>query len=241
MSMTISDIWTRRKSLQESGALRGGRDMHSHILYGVDDGIKEAEESLAALAYEEYLGVREVWCTPHIMEGVPNETSGLRARFTELKGMYNGPISLHLAAEYMLDNLFLKRLHYGDILRVSDDMVLVEVSAAGAPYGFEGMIRDMMSGGSRPLLAHPERYGFMKEKEYMRLHEMGVLFQLNIASLTGYYGKDVKIRAESLLKKGLYYGYGSDCHSVKAMRFQYSESRLSADILRRIALLDGNI
>ena len=81
----------------------------------------------------------------------------------------------------------------------------------------------------------------MKEKEYMRLHEMGVLFQLNIASLTGYYGKDVRIRAESLLKKGLYYGYGSDCHSVKAMRFQYSESRLSADILRRIARLDGNI
>ena len=239
--MTISDIWTRRQSLRDSGALRGSRDLHSHILYGVDDGIKEAEESLAALAYEEDLGVREVWCTPHIMEGVPNDTSELRARFAELQNIYNGPTSLHLAAEYMLDNLFLKRLHYGDILTLSDDMVLVEVSAAGAPYGFEGMMRDLMSEGFRPLLAHPERYGFMKEEEYLRLREMGVLFQLNIASLTGYYGKDVRIRAESLLKKGLYYGYGSDCHSVRAMLFQYSESRLSADILRRIALLDENI
>lgn len=239
--MVISDIWARRQSLRDSGALRGSRDLHSHILYGVDDGITDTRESLAALAYEESIGVREVWCTPHIMEEVPNETSALKSRFDDLVKIYQGPIVLHLAAEYMLDNLFLNRLRCGDILTISDNMILIEVSAAGAPYGFERIISDIMSEGLRPILAHPERYRFMKEKEYGRLHEMGVLFQLNIASLTGYYGKDVRISAEFLLKKDMYYAYGSDCHSVKAMQFQYSENRLSADILRRIALLDENI
>ena len=240
MNMTISDIWTRRQSLRDSGVLRGSRDLHSHILYGVDDGITEAEESLAVLAFEESIGVKEVWCTPHIMEEVPNETSVLRLRFDELLEIYQGPINLHLAAEYMLDNLFLKRLRDGDILTISDNMILTEVSAAGAPYGFDGIISDIMSEGFHPILAHPERYGFMKEKEYRRLREMGVFFQLNIASLTGYYGKEVRTRAEFLLKEDMYYVYGSDCHSARALSLQYSDSRLSADILRRIALLDEN-
>ena len=241
MNMVISDIWAKRQTLRDSGVLRGSRDLHSHLLYGVDDGITDPEESLEALAYEESIGVREVWCTPHIMEEVPNDTACLKQRFAELQNIYQGPIVLHLAAEYMMDNLFLKRLHDGDILTISGNVILTEVSTAGTPYGFEGILSNMMSAGFRPLIAHPERYGFMKEREYFRLREMGVLFQLNIASLTGYYGKAARMRAEFLLKKGMYNAYGSDCHSARALHSQYSESWLSADILRRIALLDDNL
>lgn len=239
--MTISDIWIRKRSICDSGVLRGSKDMHSHILYGVDDGIADADESLAALAYEEYTGISEVWCTPHIMEEVPNETAALEDRFSQLQDLYKGPIILHLAAEYMLDNLFLKRLRHGDILKMSNDVILVETSTAGAPYRFDSILADIMSEGFHPLLAHPERYTFLKMIDYLRLREMGVLFQLNIGSLTGFYGKEVRVRAETLLMEKMYCAYGSDCHSVKRMEFQYSEARLSADVLRRISLIDDNI
>lgn len=239
--MTISDIWAKRSNLHSSGVLRGSRDMHSHILFGVDDGIPTMEESLAALAYEEELGVREVWCTPHIMEEVPNETSGLMLRFSQLLENYQGPVILHLGAEYMLDNLFLDRLHSGDILTISKNIILVEISSAGPPYGFEKILADVMYEGYLPLLAHPERYWFMKTEEYQRLQQMGVLFQLNIPSLTGFYGKEIRVRAEHLLREGMYSVSGSDCHSIKAIRFQYSDAILSQDILKRIPLLDNII
>mgnify|MGYP003392795122 CR=1 FL=1 len=74
-----------------------------------------------------------------------------------------------------------------------------------------------------------------------RLQQMGVLFQLNIPSLTGFYGKEIRVRAEHLLREGMYSVSGSDCHSIKAIRFQYSDAILSQDILKRIPLLDNII
>ena len=73
-------------------------DYHSHILPGVDDGVKKMERSLEVLAQYEQLGIAEVWCTPHTMEDIPNTTEGLKSRFAELCEAYKGPIKLHLAS-----------------------------------------------------------------------------------------------------------------------------------------------
>jgi hypothetical protein len=100
-------FWNRKKSLNETGIFKGFRDYHSHILYGVDDGVKTLEEALDILSLYESLGFSEVWLTPHIMEDIPNETARLKSRFEELKNAYReklrGDLELHLAAEYMLD------------------------------------------------------------------------------------------------------------------------------------------
>ena len=234
--MEFAGKWKRR-TLHESGALRGGTDRHSHILYGVDDGIGTAAEALSVLAYEELLAVQDVWCTPHIMEDVPNETEMLKARFGELCGLYSGPVRLHLAAEYMLDTLFVERLSRGDLLVMEDDMLLVETSYISAPYDFYGIIGSILSAGYRPLLAHPERYIYLKTKDYANLRKMGVLFQLNLASLTGYYGKEVRVKAELLLKKGMYFAYGSDCHSCRSLRYQCDKMLLSGEVVRRVAMI----
>lgn len=227
----------RRRTLQESGSLRGGTDRHSHILYGVDDGIGTASEALSALTYAEILGIGDLWCTPHIMEDVPNGTEMLQTRFEELCGLYPGPVRLHLAAEYMLDSLFVERFRRRDLLVMEDDMLLVETSCLSEPYDFQGLLATLMSAGYRPLLAHPERYIYMKMNEYALLRKMGVLFQLNLPSLTGYYGKEVRSRAEELLTKGMYFAYGSDCHSVGTLRHQYGDALLSRDVLRRVAVI----
>ena len=235
--MGLFGLFNPKRSLIESGILKGSTDRHSHILYGVDDGIQTPEDSLEVLKFQESLGVKEVWCTPHIMEDVPNTTGALKTRFEELKSIYRGPIRLHLAAEYMIDTVFESRLEAGDLLTMEDDTLLMETSTIAPPYDLKGSLRDAMSKGYRPLFAHPERCRFLEVKDCGELVEMGVRFQLNIASLTGYYGQSCRSKAESLLKKGLYSAYGSDCHRVKTIKEQYSRPELKKEIIQKLSTI----
>ncbi len=94
-------VWPFKKRilLKDSGIFEGFTDWHSHILPGVDDGVRTMEEALEILRLYEGLGVKTVWLTPHIMEDTPNTTAHLRERFAELQAAYTGPITLHPAAE----------------------------------------------------------------------------------------------------------------------------------------------
>lgn len=234
-SMGLMGLFSKKRSLHECGVLAGSADRHTHILYGVDDGIRTLEESLAVLEFEEALGVREVWCTPHVMEDVPNSTEYLRQRFDELSSNYSGPLKLHLAAEYMLDTVFESRLAGHDFLTMEDNTLLMETSTVVPPYDLKAMVSEAMSEGYRPLFAHPERYRFLELEDYKELHSMGVRFQLNIASLTGYYGRTARIKSEYLLKNGFYSAYGSDCHRLAVMKEQYSCPELTKEIINKIA------
>lgn len=132
----------QKQTLAESGMLRGMTDYHSHLLPGVDDGVQTAEESLEILRLYEQLGIREVWFTPHIMEDIPNTTAGLRSRFEQFQKHYTGNIRLHLAAEYMLDNLFKERLAHRDLLPLGTEgnHLLVETSYFNPPMDLYGMM-----------------------------------------------------------------------------------------------------
>lgn len=235
--MGLWGLFNPKRSLIETGVLKGSTDRHSHILYGVDDGIKTLEDSLEVLKFQESLDVSEVWCTPHIMEDVPNTTEALKTRFEELKSIYQGPIILHLAAEYMIDTVFESRLEAGDLLTMEDDTLLMETSTIAPPYDLKGSLRDAMSKGYRPLFAHPERCRFLEVKDCEELVEMGVKLQLNIASLTGYYGQSCRSKAESLLKKGIYSAYGSDCHRVKTIKEQYNRPELKNEIIQKLSTI----
>ena len=224
--MGIFDIFRKRHSIVSSSILRGGEDRHCHVLFGVDDGIKTLEESLQVLEYDELLGITDVWCTPHIMEDVANTTEGLRQRFAELQLAYDGPIKLHLAAEYMLDNLFEERLKAGDLLTMEEDVILVETSTWNPPTNFYWILKEIMKAGYHPLLAHPERYRYLEDKDYGKLIDMGVRFQLNLSSLTGYYGLTAMRKAQMMLKNGWYSHYGSDCHRLSTIKEQYSRETL---------------
>lgn len=234
---SMFDIFSCRRSLAQDGMFQGATDRHSHILPGVDDGVKTIEDTLQILQYGELLGVRNWWCTPHVMEDCPNTTEDLKARFDALCEAYGGPIRLHLAAEYMLDTVFDQRLKDRDLLTMEDDMLLVEASVMAEPYDLPGKLREIMSAGYRPLLAHPERYRYLGEKDFEKLHEMGVLFQLNLASVTGYYGDTAKRKAEFILKKGWYMTAGSDCHRREALLKQYSSRTVKKSICRKVAEL----
>lgn len=235
--MGLFGLFNRKKSFQNAGILEGVVDRHTHILYGVDDGIKTLEDSLAALDYQASLGVREVWCTPHIMEDVPNTTEGLKARFGELQAAYKGNIRLHLAAEYMLDTVFEERFNKGDLLLMEDNTVLVETSTWTPPVNLYEIFRSLQKAGYRPLFAHPERYRYLKESGYEELVKMGIHFQLNLPALTGFYGETAWRKAVWLLEKGWYSDYGSDCHREYVIKQQYAREVLVPEVLRHLEKL----
>ena len=229
--MGLFGLFNSKHSIQESGILSGSTDRHSHILYGVDDGIRTLEDSLAVLAFEESLGVKEVWCTPHIMEDTPNTTAALKERFEELNAAYTGNITLHLAAEYMLDPLFEKRLSERDLLTMEDNMLLVETSTWTPPVNFYDLLENVKKAGYRPILAHPERYRYLKEAGYRKLKDMGVKFQMNLPSIVGFYGETANRKAVWLLENGFYDEFGSDCHRVATTKEQFERKVLTSDVL----------
>ena len=232
-------LFNRRTSILESGLLKGAVDQHSHILYGLDDGVKTQEDSLAILRFLEEQGVSEVWFTPHVMEDVPNTTEGIRARFEDLRAVYSGGMQLHLAAEYMIDTLFEDRLTRRDLLEHGEDVVLVETSAIAPPINLWDVLEQMLKSGYRPLIAHPERYRYMDKADYKRLHDMGCVLQMNLPSILGFYGESARERALDLLDKGWYSMVGSDCHRFRAIQAQYAARELKKDTLRKLAPLMG--
>lgn len=232
--MGFFDFIKRKQSLLDSGILNGQTDRHCHILYGVDDGARTLEEALAVLAYDEEIGIKTVWCTPHIMEDVPNSTESLRERFAQLQQAYTGPIQLHLAAEYMLDTLFQERFKTGDLLTMEDNTILVETSTWNPPSDMTGTLRRMQLAGYSPILAHPERYRYMNEHGYERLYKMGIHFQLNAGSLVGYYGETAMQKAQLILSKGWYSEIGSDCHHLATIQEQNSRAVLTKEIVANL-------
>lgn len=198
-------------------------DCHCHILPGVDDGIQTMDEALRALQKMSELGVREIWLTPHIMEDIPNTPADLRQRFEELKsslppGGEGG--GLRLAAEHMLDTLFIQRLADNDLLPYHRGepcktvALLVETSYFHPPMGLYDILANIRQKGYMPLLAHPERYMYMDDSDYRRLCDMDVKLQLNILSLAGAYGEAAARKACRLLRQGAYSCLGTDLHNL---------------------------
>ncbi len=229
-------LFGKRHNLAKSGFLRGFTDCHCHLLPGVDDGVQTMDEALRTLSLYETLGFREVWLTPHIMEDMPNSTAGLRARFEEMKAAYTGSLTLHLSAENMLDNLFEERLEGGNLLPLGREgkLLLVETSYFNPPIALDNILKRIKAKGYTPVLAHPERYTYMRESDCLRLRETGVRLQLNLFSLTGEYGTAPRKRAEWLLANALVDMLGTDTHSLGAFSRAISANKISTDTLRRL-------
>ena len=183
------------------------------------------EESLSLLRGMEALGYEKVITTPHIMVDVYRNTpkiikEGLLS-LREAAKAEGIQVEIEAAAEYYLDEGFYDHLHSDEVMSINNKYLLFETSYASKPLQLEEMIFEIAAAGYIPLMAHPERYRYVSDplKEYGRFKELGVLFQLDLNSLGGHYGKDAKKKAEILSDKGMIDFLGSDVHHLKQTRF----------------------
>lgn len=195
-----------------------GVDMHSHILPGIDDGSPDLGTSLRFVKALEELGFEQLIATPHIYQELyPNTVESIsRAKELLQREMDKVAFSIKLgaAAEYMIDQDFTLNQSFCSL---DQRHLLIEMSYLNESPGISQTIFDLEIKGYHPVLAHPERYTFyFKEKSRLkRFREKGCLLQLNLLSVLGYYGKEVKQCAEYLLKEKMYDLAGTDLHHDK--------------------------
>ena len=239
IKLTFPWFKSKRSCLATSGLLEGFTDFHCHLLPGVDDGVRTMEESLEILAEYEKYGIREVWLTPHIMEDIPNTTEALKERFAELQQAYKGNLTLHLAAEYMLDSLFNERFEQNGLLAIGTggNGLLVETSYYNLPMDFYDTLEKIRKKGFHPVLAHPERYRYMDKKDYLKLKSMGVKFQMNLFSLVGAYGEKALYKCRMLLAEEMYDLAGTDTHNLMMFSRFVAEKKLSKEECKRLITL----
>ena len=231
---------SNKTTVRESGLLEGFCDCHSHLLPGVDDGVEEMDETLQILRLWQSVGMKGVWLTPHVMEDIPNEPAALRRRLAALQDRYDGNIRLHLAAEYMMDGLFLPRLEEHDVLTENDHRLLVETSYYIPPMNMEAILDSIRKKGFEPILAHPERYQYMDKDDYRYWKERGVLMQLNLPSLVGAYGPDVQYKAEWLLQKNMYDYCGTDTHSLEQAEL-FLDGIISQKVVKKVRRINTSV
>ncbi len=195
-------------------------DIHSHLLPGIDDGVKSLDESIEIIKKFISLGYKKLIITPHVMEDTyNNSTKIILNKFKELQNaVKNLDIELDISAEYYADSEFLKRIETGDLLPINDKYLLFETSYYEKPINLEEIVFKIQTKGLTPVLAHPERYRYIEDlDDYKKLKDLGVLFQCNINSFGGFYGKNVQKKVKYLAKQHMIDFLGSDCHSMKYM------------------------
>ncbi|SNR66209.1 Tyrosine-protein phosphatase YwqE [Maribacter sedimenticola] len=204
--------------------LEGFIDIHNHILPGIDDGAKSVEDSIKLIKGFNDFGVTDFICTPHIMENYyPNNPTTINKAQLLLKNglKMNGldHVNIDVAAEHMIDSGFEKLMDDKKMMPLAKNYLLIEMSYLQASINFDKAIHKINEKGLFPILAHPERYIFIQGNlnKYRSYKSAGMLFQLNILSLTQYYGKDAKNSALKLLDNDMFDFLGSDVHNMRQL------------------------
>ena len=196
-----------------------GADMHSHLLPALDDGLKTMEETIAFIRQLNELGYSKLICTPHIMSDMyANSPDTILPRLHEVQTellAHNIPVQLEAAAEYMVDLEFEEMIRNEEpLLTFGGNYILIEMSFIAPSPNIESTIFELCIKGLQPIIAHPERYNYYHDTfdKYQRLIDLGCVLQVNLLSLTGYYGPHVKKAAEKLIKNNMIQFVGTDMH-----------------------------
>lgn len=195
-------------------------DIHSHILNNIDDGSKSTTESINMLKGLYENGVTDVILTPHyVMDSFyQNSIETKEKLFNKLKEEIkknNIPINIYLGNEIYIDKDIKDKINKEALPLNNSNCILLEFPMNGIYNNSYGIISGLIERGYKVILAHPERYLTVKEdiKVLDEYKEMGVLFQSNIGSYFGDYGKTAKKTFKKLLKMKYISFIGTDSHS----------------------------
>ena len=193
-------------------------DIHSHFIPGIDDGAPDLETSISLIKKMQELGYSKVITSPHVMSDFYQNSSetifkGLADVREELKAQKIN-MEIDAAAEYYIDFEFEQKIGKEKFLTFGHNYILVELSFMEAPRNLFDIIFKLQLEGYKVVLAHPERYNYYSLKDYEEFTSRGVLLQINLLSLIGYYSPQIKKKTEALINAGMVSLVGSDCHNM---------------------------
>lgn len=197
-------------------------DIHCHIVPGVDDGSPDVATSVELVKRMEAWGITRIFPSPHSTQDTfENTAETIAAPFAALKAeVEKAGVGIRIEPhhfEYRIDEFFLKKLEEKDVRTLPQKYILVENPFSQEPWNLDNFLFDLRLKGYAPILAHPERYGYYSNAHrgrYKQLHDTGLLFQVNMLSLSGFYGKQEKQTAEWMLEHGMVDFIGSDLHRM---------------------------
>lgn len=201
-------------------------DIHSHILYGVDDGIQNIDDSILLLKQISMLGIKDIILTPHYIEysayssDLFNNLTRVEKINSKLKEN-NIDINIHLGNEIHITENILDLLNKKQITTLcNSNYLLIELPMSGLYDNYMDIFLDLIEKGYKVILAHPERYIYHQNNfdELIDIHKKGILFQCNFESILGKYGGKAKKTLKKLIKNNLVDFIGSDIHSNKEYR-----------------------
>lgn len=216
-------------------------DIHAHILPGVDDGSRTMEESIEIVRNASKCGVTDLVVTPHFILGSSygtenKEKKELLEKVKAEVAKAQIDIRLYLGNEVFVENNMLDLLQEGKITTLNNSRYLLfELPMQNEYNGMKEIVFQLRLKGCVPIIAHPERYlFFQKHPEVVSdLIEQGALFQSNIGSFYGDYGKEAKKLFILLLKHHMIHFLSSDTHRSKDTFYDRIES-LKQDLKKYI-------
>jgi len=236
--------WVKKKE-QSKNVNHLQVDIHSHLLPGLDDGVQSYEESEDIILHFQKLGYRKLITSPHVMSDTyKNTAEKITARLAKLKTYLKSQeidVEIEAAAEYYLDEQVFKMIENDEkMLTFGKKLLLFETNFLNEPFNMKEFIFLATTKGYKPVLAHPERYLYLQNNldKAKDLLDRGVLFQVNISSITGFYSKIVQTTANKLIDRGWVHLLGSDCHHLQharlveeAQQLKYFQKAISLPLL----------
>lgn len=203
-------------------------DIHSHVLYGIDDGAKTLEESLAIVRQMHELGFTKMIVTPHYMENTEYVADNKKKKeiIREIKEKINTeniPLELYLGNEVYIFEEIVERIKNQAIFTLNGtNYILVELPLLEHMHADLDILFELIASGVRVILAHPERYLLFQKDPGLLLKytDMGILLQGNYESLIGKYGKKAQNLAKQWLKEKRYFTFSSDVHKENSQFFK---------------------
>lgn len=202
-------------------------DIHSHIIYGVDDGAVSIEESVEMARQAAAEEVDVIIATPHYIEGLyVNEREDNLDKLNLIKKEIDKAeinISIYLGSELLITPELPKLLKSGRIASLNNSRyLLLELPFLHIPVYTESVLFDLEIEGYKVILAHPERNEQIinDPKILYRLIRQGVYVQMNMSSFEGKYGKRVKKTAQFMLQHRMVHFVGTNRHSSRQKSFK---------------------
>ena len=193
-------------------------DIHSHILYGLDDGAKDRETSLAMLQLAAETGTTDIVATPHSDSHYEYQPALVDERITELNSLTGNKPRIHRGCDFHLsiENVQACMRNPGVYTINGAGYLMVEFADYFVPPSTENILKQLMDIGVNPVITHPERNPVLRDStdRLERWIQSGCLLQVTAQSLTDRFGREAQTAAWNWLRKGMVHVLASDAHDT---------------------------